>query len=163
MEWENVPDDLENWFGFVYLIERLNAKDKEKKYYWGCKMLKKTIKLKPLKGFKRKRKKICESDWKDYYGSSEELKKDVEKHGKENFKRKILKLCTCKWQLKYEEIKIQIENNVLFRDDTYNGILNVRINRPPKNLKTYYQNMVSCVSSSDEKNNGNIQNNITEQ
>ena len=143
MEWENVPDNINEWFGFVYLIERLTAKEGEKKYYWGCKMLKKTLKLKPLKGFKRKRKKICETDWKDYYGSSEELKKDVELHGKENFKRIILKLCTCKWQLKYEELKFQIENNVLFRNDTYNGIVNVRIGKCPKDLKEHYSKLLS--------------------
>lgn len=139
MDWENVPDDIDNWFGFVYLIERLNAKEGEKKYYWGCKMLHKTVKMKPLKGYKRKRKKTTESDWKDYYGSSEELKKDVELYGKDNFRRTIVKLCTCKWQLKYEELKLQIENDVLFRNDTYNSMMNVRINRPPKHLIEEYR------------------------
>ena len=139
IDWENIPKNIDDWFGFVYLIERLNAKNGEKKYYWGCKMLKKVVKSKPLKGFKRKRKKTSESDWKDYYGSSEELKKDIQIYGKENFKRIILKLCTCKWQLKYEELKCQMENNVLFRSDVYNGIINVRLGRCPKDLKDFYK------------------------
>jgi hypothetical protein len=139
MDWENVPENLDEWFGFIYLIERLNAKNKEKKYYYGCKLLKKTIKLAPLKGKKRKRKKITDSDWKDYYGSSEELKKDVEKYGKENFKRTILKMVTCKWQLKFEELRIQMENNAIFRNDCYNSMLNVRLGKVPNSLKHLYE------------------------
>jgi hypothetical protein len=138
MDWENIPENIDKWFGFVYCIERINACQGEKKYYWGCKQFKKNVKLPPLKGKKRKRRKESESDWKNYYGSSEELKKDVILHGKENFKRTILKLCTCKWQLKYEELVTQLENKVLFRDDTYNGIIHVRINSVPKALKENY-------------------------
>lgn len=139
MEWENIPNDVENWFGFVYCIERLNAKNSEKRYYWGCKQFISNLRLPPLKGKTRKRKVIKQSDWRKYYGSSEELKKDVLLHGKDNFKRTILKLCTCKWQLKYEELKIQMHNNVLLRDDVYNGIIHVRINHPPKSLKEHYK------------------------
>ena len=141
MEWGNIPADIENWFGFVYCIERLNAEQGEKRFYWGCKQFIKRTKMPPLKGKKRKRKKVSESDWRDYYGSSEELKNDVEKHGKENFRRIILKLCTCKWQIKYEELKIQIDNNVLFRDDSYNGIVNLRIGKVPKDLKKHYEHL----------------------
>jgi hypothetical protein len=46
-EWINAPENIEGLHGFVYLITRKNALPGEKKYYWGCKMLKKTIKLKP--------------------------------------------------------------------------------------------------------------------
>ena len=137
-EWENIPEDVNNWFGFVYCIERLNAKEGEKRYYWGCKQFIRNSKLPPLKGKTRKRKVVKESDWRTYYGSSEELKKDVADHGKNNFKRTILKLCTCKWQLKYEELKTQLENNVLIRRDAYNGILNVRITFCPKSLHEHY-------------------------
>jgi len=37
-----------------------------------------------------------------------------------------------KWELAYFEIKEQIDKNVLMREDYYNGIINVRIGRPPK-------------------------------
>jgi hypothetical protein len=143
--WENVPEDVSTWFGFVYRIERINAKEGEKKYYWGCKMFFRNITRPPLKGKKRKRKDVKESDWKDYYGSSENLKADVIKYGKHNFRRIIIKLCSCKWQLKYEEMVEQIKNNVLFRDDTYNGIINVRIGVVPKNLKNEYKMLDSSI------------------
>jgi hypothetical protein len=145
MDWENIPENIDEWFGFIYLIERLNAKLGEKKYYYGCKLLKKTIKLSPLKGKKRKTKKITDSDWRDYYGSSEELKKDVEKYGKKNFKRTILKMVTCKWQLKFEELRIQMENNAIFRDDCYNSMLNVRLGKIPNALKSLYKTSFNCI------------------
>ena len=36
--------------------------------------------------------------------------------------------------LKYKEIKRQIEHDVILNESFYNGILNVRIGRPPKNF-----------------------------
>ena len=45
MDWENIPNNIENWLGFVYVIERINAKDNEKRYYWGCKQFVKNLKL----------------------------------------------------------------------------------------------------------------------
>jgi len=39
-----------------------------------------------------------------------------------------------KWELAYFEISLQIENRVLLREDYYNGIINVRIGKPPKNF-----------------------------
>jgi hypothetical protein len=142
MEWENIPEKIENYFGFVYLIERINAGIGEKKYYWGCKQFFSKISKPPLKGKTRKRRVVKQSDWKSYYGSSKELLFDIEKYGKESFKRTILKCCTSKWQMKYEELNYQIQNNVLFRDDVYNGIIHVRLNRAPQNLKGFYQNNI---------------------
>ena len=139
--WENSPskEELQNYFGFVYMVERLNAKEGEKRYYWGKKQFFSKTKRPPLKGKKRKRVVVVDNDWEYYYGSSEELKTDLEKYGEENFRKVILKLCTCKWQLAYEELKVQMDNNVIFRTDTYNSILNVRIGRPPKHLKESYE------------------------
>jgi len=45
-----------------------------------------------------------------------------------------LRACGSKWELAYFEIKEQLEKNVLLRDDYYNGIINVRIGRPPKSF-----------------------------
>jgi hypothetical protein len=73
-----------------------------------------------------------------YMGSGLMLQNAMKKHGKENFKRTILKLCTCKWQLKYEELKYQMDNRAIFRTDCYNSILNVRIGKVPKALKDSY-------------------------
>jgi hypothetical protein len=79
MEWENIPEDVSKWFGFVYVIERLNAENGEKRFYWGC-----------------------------------------------------------KWQLKFEELKTQMENNAIAREDSYNGIINVRLTKVPIGLKEHY-------------------------
>ena len=35
MEWENIPEKIDQYVGFVYVIERLNAEEGEKKFYWG--------------------------------------------------------------------------------------------------------------------------------
>lgn len=121
---------LENAFGFIYLIEN----HIDKKFYIGKKQCFSKIKRKPLKGKTRCRRDSKESDWKSYTSSSEKLNEDIKKHGKENFSFYILKFCSCKWELAFYEIKEQIERNVLFRTDSYNGIINVRIGRPPTHL-----------------------------
>ena len=67
-DWENIPseEELENWYGFVYLITRLNALEGEPKFYIGCKKLKSKRKLPPLKGAKRKRTVVKKSDYETY-------------------------------------------------------------------------------------------------
>jgi hypothetical protein len=119
----------ENTFGFIYLITN---KTNNKKYI-GKKQLKSRLKRRPLKGKTRNRIDFKESDWRTYTSSSNELNLDIEKLGKENFTFEILRTCGSKWEMAYFEIKEQIEQNVLMRDDYYNGIINVRIGRPPKN------------------------------
>jgi hypothetical protein len=126
----------EETFGFIYEITNLI----ENKKYIGKKQCISKIKRKPLKGKTRKRIDFVESDWKEYTSSSEKLNEDIKKHGKENFLFKILKVCGSKWELAYEEIKEQIKNDVLLRDDYYNGIINVRIGTPPKDIKDKYNN-----------------------
>lgn len=125
LEWD------ENAFGFVYLI----TNKKDKKYYIGCKMLQKVIKRKPLKGKKNKRIEIVESDWRTYTGSSNELNKDIELFGKENFKFEIIDFAYSKSELKFEELMYQLMNNALFRDDFYNGIINIRLGKPKDMVK----------------------------
>ena len=117
-------------FGFIYEIT--NTANSKK--YIGKKQCKSKLKRKPLKGKKRKRIDIKESDWKSYTSSSEKLNADIERLGKQNFEFKIIRACSCKWELAYFEIKEQLLHNVLLRDDYYNGIINVRIGSPPKNL-----------------------------
>lgn len=119
----------ENTFGFIYLItNKINNKK-----YIGKKQCIKRIKRKPLKGKKRNRIDFLDSDWKLYTSSSKELNDDIIKHGKEKFIFEIIRACNSKWALAYYEIKEQIDKNVLLKDDYYNGIINVRIGRPPKN------------------------------
>jgi hypothetical protein len=119
----------EDTFGFIYEIKN---KISGKKYI-GKKQCFMRIKKRPLKGKKRNRITHCESTWKTYTSSSNEVNSDILKLGKENFEFKIIKTCNSKWALAYYEIKEQIDKNVLMKDDYYNGIINVRIGRPPKN------------------------------
>ena len=60
---------------------------------------------------------------------SNQLNKDLEVLGKDSFKFEILRWCDSKWELSYHETKLQFEEEVLLRDDYYNGIINVRIGR----------------------------------
>ena len=132
---ENVSLNEET-FGFIYEITN-NITNKK---YIGKKQCFMRIKRKPLKGKTRNRIYKTQSDWKNYTSSSSDLNEDIKKYGKENFTFKILKTCNSKWELAYEEIKEQINNNVLLRDDYYNGIINVRIGTPPKEIKNNFLN-----------------------
>jgi hypothetical protein len=53
----------------------------------------------------------------------------IEEKGVDNFHREILYLCTTKGQLGYLEAKYQFVNDVLLRDDYYNGIIQAKIHR----------------------------------
>jgi hypothetical protein len=96
--------DIEDYFGFVYLIEnKLNGRKYiGRKYLW---------QFRTPKGKKRKVK--LESDWKNYYGSCPELKEDIVKFGKQNFTRTILSLHKTKGRTNYEETRQLFINNVL--------------------------------------------------
>jgi len=102
--------DPEDYFGFVYLIEN-NITGKKyigKKQFWSVR------RLPPLKGKKRKRKVIKESNWKKYWGSSDFLKEDIAIYGKENYTRTILLLCTSKSSLTYNETRLLFIHEVLY-------------------------------------------------
>lgn len=117
-------------FGFIYEIT--NTVNNKK--YIGKKQCLSKLKRPPLKGKKNKRIELKESDWRVYTSSSAELNEDIKKYGKDKFLFKIIRPCNSKWELAYFEIKEQLDRNVLLRKDYYNGIINVRIGRPPKNF-----------------------------
>ena len=119
---------LEDTFGFIYEIT--NTINNKK--YVGKKQCISRIKRKPLKGKKRNRIDHKESDWRSYTSSSNELNEDINKYGKSKFIFRILRICESKWALAYYEAKEQFDRDVLFRDDYYNGILNLRIGKAPK-------------------------------
>ena len=112
-----------NYYGFVYRITNLNNGYD----YIGRKYFKTKRKLKPLIGRKNKRHKIKDTDWQEYWGSSKRLLEDIEKHGKENFRREIIFLCNTRGQTKYMEDKIQFEEDVLLKENNYNGIIAIKI------------------------------------
>lgn len=130
-----LSDIPEEFYGFVYKI----TNNITKKSYIGKKQAMTIKKLPPLKGKKNKRKKIVETDWKKYTSSSPELNKDISTLGKDNFTFQIIKFCTCKWELSYYEAELQFKEEVLFKpNEYYNGIINLRINRPPKDTLLRY-------------------------
>ena len=124
-EWQNVPKNIEDYQGFVYMIRR--HIDDDDKYYIGKKNFWKVVKYPPLKGRKNKRHKKVETKWRDYWGSSDALKKDVKKYGKKNFRREMLYLCKDKWEMSYKELQEQMRRNVLFDENSYNNIIQVRL------------------------------------
>ena len=99
-----LSENINNYFGFVYLITNLQNGRKYigRKYFWSFR--------KPA-GKKRKVKQ--ESDWKKYYGSCPELKDDLKLFGKESFSREILSLHETKGSCNFEETKQLFLNNVL--------------------------------------------------
>lgn len=119
-------EDIDGHIGFVYEITDLvNGKK-----YIGKKKLSSTRTLKPLKGQKRKRKVVSESDWMNYYGSSEEVKSVVAEYGTERFSRKILRLCTTTAEMSYFELKEQMANDVLLKpNEYYNAFVGGKIHR----------------------------------
>ena len=122
-EFNQAHDELSLWVGFVYEIE---DKTNGKKYI-GKKTLWSKRRLPPLKGKKRKRIQIKESDWKDYYGSNEEVKGLVEAHGGDRFIRTVLRLCKTKGELSYYEAKEQFDRDVLLDPMYYNEFIGLKV------------------------------------
>lgn len=85
------------------------------------------VKRKLKKSGNRKSKIFVESDWREYYGSNKELLADVKYYGEVNFTREILCWCKTKGDANYYELKHQILNEVLEREDYYNIYIGSRI------------------------------------
>ena len=51
----------------------------------------------------------------------------MDKYGKENFKREIIQLCKTRGETNYAEAKWQFDEDVLLREDNYNGIIAIKI------------------------------------
>ena len=119
-------DMIEDYIGFVYEITDTRNGMK----YIGKKGLMSKRKLPPLKGAKRKRTKIVETDWQTYTGSNDVLNQLVEEHGIEKFHREIIRLCKSKGELNYYEAQRQFETDCLLKpDEYYNAFIGVKINR----------------------------------
>lgn len=111
----------EGYQGYVYKIT-----DDKGKVYYGKKAFthrRKTKLSKKAREGTRKRVKVeqVDSKWLNYWGSCKPLLEYIKVNGTQGFKREILILCKTKQDLTYRELEILIKENVLFRDDCWNG------------------------------------------
>ena len=96
-----IKDMPENTYGFIYEVFH---KPSGKKYL-GKKVLHFNRTLPPLKGMKRKRKVVKESDWRTYFGSHVEIKQLIKEEKQNEFERRILRFVPTKKLLTYYEAK----------------------------------------------------------
>lgn len=106
--WEGVPESMDAYFGFVYLIENRLTQQK----YIGRKYLWKAVRKK-LPGKKRAVKSVIESDWKFYTGSCAPLNADIKKLGIAAFRFTIMQFCGTRASTNYHEVKEQFVRDVL--------------------------------------------------
>jgi hypothetical protein len=99
------PDD---WFGFVYRITEIHSG----RMYIGKKQFFSTRRVK-VKNRKNRKVVIKDSDWKSYTGSSKHLNSAIEEYGKDNYTFSIESLHETKGSLYYQEVKMQIEEDVM--------------------------------------------------
>jgi len=104
--------------GFIYEIEFSNNMR-----YIGRKNFFHNKTLPPLKGQKRKRKKVVESDWQNYIGS---IKEPSFKEGLKNgditpIRRTILRFCNTPWEMTYYETRYLFVKNCLLSEYYYNS------------------------------------------
>ena len=96
-------------FGFIYEVLHIPSGRR----YIGKKVLEFNRTLPPLKGTKRKRKVVKESDWKTYYGSHKEIKDLIKENKQDEFRREILMYVPSKKLLTYYETKFLFIKEVL--------------------------------------------------
>ena len=118
-------EDINEYYGFIYRITNtVNGHD-----YVGRKYFKTIKKRPPLKGKKNKRRETVETDWKEYWGSSPRLQADIDKLGKDKFIREIIHLCESRGETNYLEAYYQFKEDVLLRENNYNGIIQIRLGK----------------------------------
>ena len=118
-------EDINEYYGFIYRITNtVNGYD-----YVGRKYFKTIKKRPPLKGKKNKRRETVETDWKTYWGSSPRLQADIDLLGKDKFTREIIHLCESRGETNYLEAYYQFKENVLLRENNYNGIIQIRLGK----------------------------------
>jgi hypothetical protein len=115
---KSLEDFQKNIFGFIYEITYSNGKK-----YLGSKYLFHNKTRPPLKGKKRKRKTVVESDWKTYIGSikSDFAKKEIKEGEVEVVNRAILLMCENKKQISYYESKYLFVRSCIETDRYYNS------------------------------------------
>ena len=113
---ESVEQMPEGTFGFIYEVIHQPTGRK----YIGKKVLEFNRKLPPLKGQKRKRSVVKESDWKTYYGSHKDIVTLIKEGKQQEFTREILQYVPSKKLLTYFECKYLFIKEVLEGNDYIN-------------------------------------------
>ena len=113
---ESIEDMPEGTFEFIYEV----IHNPTGRRYLGKKVLQFNRTLPPLKGMKRKRKVVKESDWKTYYGSHAEIKGLIKEGKQEEFSREILQYVPTKKLLTYFECKYLFIKEVLEHNEYIN-------------------------------------------
>lgn len=108
-----ISDMPEGTIGFIYMITNKDTNE----FYIGKKSLYSHRTLPPLKGYKRKRKVIKESKWRDYSSSNKSVQEWTDVY------KKILKYCKSKKALTYYELKEQFRHECLEREESLNDNL----------------------------------------
>lgn len=110
--WENAPDDISQYAGFVYRITNTITGQEYigKKFFW-------EIRHKKIAGKKNRRKYIKESNWKSYRSSSDDVKKDIDELGIDNFRFTIVECFKHRQQVNYYETHLQFAENVLYAEN----------------------------------------------
>ena len=116
----DILDFPEDTYGFIYEVYHKPTGQK----YIGKKVLQFNRTLPPLKGQKRKRKVVKESDWKTYYGSHPKIKELLNESELQDFERKIIQICKTKKELTYFECKylfiseaLELKNSCYINDN----------------------------------------------
>ena len=116
-----------DYTGFIY---KITLPDKSfyigKKAFTHKKKTKLSKKAKLLPENKGKRVSITQKDsgWLNYYGSCLPLKQylnSLTSKEKAKVKREIICFCETRQDLTYRELEVLVKENVLFRDDCWNG------------------------------------------
>lgn len=115
-------EEVDNYFGFVYIITDLGTNKK----YVGKKFF---TKAKTKIVNKRKKRTRVQSDWLDYFGSNKVLIEEVKVKGQDNYRREIIKLCQSKGECSYWEAKLQFQYDVLYSEDYYNEWISCKIHK----------------------------------
>ena len=127
---ESTQQMPEGTFGFIYEVLHVPTGRK----YLGKKVLEFNRTLPPLKGTKRKRKVVKESDWKTYYGSHQEIKGLIKEEKQEEFTREILQYVPTKKLLTYYECKYLFIKEVLEGNDYINDNILAKFYRKDFNI-----------------------------
>ena len=121
--WENQTKDIDKYVGFVYEIHEINSS----RIYIGIKKYWKRIKRKPLKGKKRKRIEIVESDWRTYNSSNKLLQKKIAEDPR-NYRKIIVRNCKTIIEMKcaeaFEQLQLYLTGNW---DKCYNEYIGLRL------------------------------------